>query len=257
MSGLGRDPSLDRAPSLDSSRGEWQIEPVAMPLRSGSPWTTALGLSLLGAPLGCTVGGSDPPRPIPEDGGASAQDYPAGPYGINVGSIIENFAFTGYVDPSNAVGPDHRVALSLADFYNPTGEGTHPAGAAFAEGEPLPKALMINVSAVWCGPCQNEAANVLPDEYDRFAPRGAEILLNLADGAEPGVAATFSDLDNWVTTFPVEYPSVVDPTYQMGALFDSSSFPANIIVDTRDMSIVTVIAGVPEQTFWKKLEELL
>ena len=49
----------------------------------------------------------------------------------------------------------------------------------------------------------------------------------------------------------------VDPSYQLGALFPSSSFPANIIVDTQDMTIVEVIAGVPEDGFWKKLSDLL
>jgi hypothetical protein len=208
-------------------------------------------------PLGCTVGGEAPPAPIPEDGGSSLQAYPDGPYGINVGSVIRSFAFTGYVDPDRGTGPSNQVPISLADFYNPTGDGTFPEGSSFGEGEPVPKALVINVSAVWCGPCQHEAANVLPGKYDELAPRGAEMLLNLADGVEPGVAATFSDLDSWVTTFPVRYPSVVDPLYQVGALFDSSSFPANIIIDTRDMTIAEVIAGVPEEAFWTKVEDLL
>jgi hypothetical protein len=210
-----------------------------------------------GCALGCSVGGESPPVPLPEDAGVSTQDYPEGPYGINVGTVIDRYAFTGYVDPSVGIGPDHRVPIGLPDFYNPTGEGTYPEGFHHGEGSPLPKALMINVSAVWCGPCQHEAAAVLPDKYAELAPRGAELLLNLADGREPGVAGTFDDLDNWVTTFPVRYPAVVDPTYQLGALFDAASFPANIIVDTRDMSIVEVIAGVPEEAFWTKLEELL
>lgn len=217
----------------------------------------ALALPLAFATLGCTVGGDEPPVPLPEEGGTTDQAYPQGPYGINVGSVIGGFSFTGYVDPELGTGAPHQVPLSLADFYNPTGDGAYPVGSPFGEDTPLPRALVINVSAVWCGPCQHEAASVLPDKYEEFAPRGAELLLNLADGVEPGVAATFSDLDNWVTTFPVRYPAVIDPTYQVGALFDSSSFPANIIVDTRDMTIVEVIAGVPEDAFWRKLSDLL
>lgn len=207
--------------------------------------------------VGCVVGGDPPPTPLPQDASADAQAYPAGPYGINAGSVLRNYAFTGYVNPDEGIGEALRVPISLGDFYNPDGDGVYPAGSPFGEGEPLPRGLVINVSAVWCGPCQQEAANVLPGKYDEFEPLGAELLLNLADGIEPGVPGTFSDLDNWVTTFPVRYPAVVDPTYQLGALFPSSSFPANIIVDTADMTIVEVIAGVPEESFWTKLRDLL
>jgi hypothetical protein len=171
--------------------------------------------------------------------------------------VIRNFQFVGYADPSQGLGEAARAPITLADFYNPTGAGTTPEGSPFGEAEPLPKALVINVSAVWCVACQREAGQVLPEEYARFHPLGGELLLDLAESRELGHVADNSDLDNWVMTYDVDYPAVIDPTYQLGALFDSSAFPANVLVDTRDMTIVDLVSGVPQESFWLSLDGLL
>jgi len=206
--------------------------------------------------MGCHVGAGEPPAPLAVDAGSATEGYPVGPYGIGRGSVISNFEFTGYVDPSAGLGEAARSTITLADFHNPTGEGTAPAGSPLGEGQPLPRALLINVSAVWCVACQREASQVLPGEYARFQPQGGELLLDLAESSALGQVADFGDLDNWVTAYDVTYPAVVDPTYQLGALFDSSAFPANILVDPRDMTIVELVSGVPQDGFWLALDEL-
>lgn len=220
-----------------------------------APLALLLACLLTGA-TGCHVGAGEPPAPLPVDAGSSTEGYPEGPYGISRGSVIRNFEFQGYVDPSAGLGESARTTIALADFHNPTGEGTAPAGSALGEGRVLPRALLINVSAVWCVACQREASQVLPDEYARFEPEGGELLLDLAESASLGDVASFGDLDNWVMAYDVTYPAVIDPTYQLGALFDSSAFPANILVDPRDMTIVELVSGVPQDSFWLALDEL-
>ena len=212
---------------------------------------------LAAASVGCQVGSGAPVQPLPEDAGQSDQPYPAGPYGVGVGSVVRNYSFEGYIDPSQGTGAAHQVAISLGDFYNPTRQGTYPEGSPFGAGVARPKGLVINVSALWCTACKNEAQSVLPDEHAEIAPRGGEILLDLAESNQMGEVAGFQQLDGWVSTFDVRYPAVIDPSSQLGSMFDSSTFPANILVDTSDMTVVESVAGVPEESFWLKLNQLL
>lgn len=195
---------------------------------------------------------------FPEGTGQPASNsalYPAGPYGISKGSIIANYEFVGFVDSM----ADNSVTqlIQMADFYNPTGDGVYPEGSLYGAGTPKPKALLIDVASSWCPPCQEEADKVLPVKYDEYNPQGGEFLLQLADGPTPGKAATTKNLLSWTSKYDVNYPATYDPQYKLSALFDADAFPANMIVNTRTMEIVTVISGVPDDAFWTKFEKTL
>lgn len=198
--------------------------------------------------------------PFPEGQGQAADPgspYPAGPYGVAVGQIIPNFEFVGYVNPESSTAEEGPI--ELAAFWNPTGEDRFPEESIFGAGELKPTVLVIVVSAVWCGPCQYESAEILPGEHAKYAPRGAQFLLQLADGPSAGSPAELSHLKSWTTKYETGFPAVVDPKYQLGSLFPSSAFPANILVDTRTMEIIDVVTGIPEEdsSFFEKLEALL
>jgi hypothetical protein len=207
--------------------------------------------------LGCNSGSGSPVAPLPGSGVDGTSGYPEGPYGPGVGQIIEPYVLPGYPRPQEASDEGARIELSLAEFYNPTGDATYAAGSPFEEGAPKPLALIINVSAVWCAPCKLEAEQLLPEEYARIKPLGGELMLVLADSGTPGEPASFEDLENWVNAFPVTYPATIDPSYQLGALFDTSSYPANFLVDTRTMTIVEVVKGIPGDSFWAEVDALI
>lgn len=243
-------------------------------------------MAVLLAPA-CKSGGDEPLAPLPgsvpqtqcdsgEGGGgaggargsgAPAECYPAGPYRVSPGSVIANFALPGYARPAAGIGESHRLAcapetapascLTLGDFYNPSGDASYQAGDKFPEGEAKPKALLINISAVWCGPCKQEAARVFPGEYAALHPQGLEILVVLVDGENQGEAATWDNLDNWVTSFPVSYAAARDPDYQLGVLFDTSAYPVNVLVDARTMKIEEMVTGLPQEAFWGSVDEVL
>ena len=206
-------------------------------------------------------GGDDALAPAFPDGTGQqahgAKAYPSGPYGIGKGSVIANYKFLGY--PNAMKGTANLQPIELADFYNPTGDAVYEAGSVYEVGAKKPKVLLIDVASVWCGPCNYEAANVLPGLYLKYKPLGGEFLSNIADGATPGKPATQKNLYNWTTKYDVDYPSVIDPTYKLSALFDQDAFPTNMIIDTKTMTIVMVIAGAPEPggTFWKAYEKVL
>ncbi|HLM74475.1 MAG TPA: hypothetical protein VK459_17335, partial [Polyangiaceae bacterium] len=121
------------------------------------------------------------PKPsFPEGTGQLPQGeiaYPAGPFGISKGSIIENYQFVGFVD-STADNTTTQL-IQMADFYNPTGTEVYPEGSLYGAGKPKPKALLIDVASSWCGPCQHEADVVLPQKYAEYRPQGGEFLLQL------------------------------------------------------------------------------
>ena len=217
--------------------------------------------------MGCGIqgtGGGDEPEVAPAFPEGTGQPspaqvaYPAGPYGVGINSVVANYKFVGY--PNSLKVNDVMNEIQLAAFYNPTGEGVYPEGSTVGEaGTPLPKALLIVVSAVWCGPCNFEADETLPKLYLEYKPLGGEFFLTLADGPTAGKAATSKSLYNWTKKYAVDYPSTIDPTYKLGALFEADAYPANMIIDTRTMKIVEVISGAPEEggSFWKTYEKVL
>src|SRR5579859_2754363 len=75
-----------------------------------------------------------------------AYPTPAGGYGHNArsgttaGSVIDNFKFLGYVDPTNTASG--LQTISLADYYDPC--------------QKRYKLLHLTVAAVWCTPCNME-----------------------------------------------------------------------------------------------------
>lgn len=207
---------------------------------------------------GCKSGSGDLLDPLPNSGGAEVEgEYPEGPKGTQVGTVIENFQFEGYLNAREGLGEQNQRVITLGDFYNPSGDGVYGPGALREEGAPKPKALFINVGAVWCAPCKEEAQTTLPESYTELNPRGMELLMVLADSEAVGSPAEFLHLDNWVTAFDVFYPSVIDPAQHLGALFDQSQYPANMIVDPRTMTIVEVVAGIPGDGFFDKMNQVL
>ena len=194
----------------------------------------------------------------PEGAGQATRpelEYPAGPYGVSVGSVMLPHTFIGF---ANALeNPGGYQAITLAEFYNPTGDGVYAEGSIFPVGSPKPKALLLTVSAVWCGPCNYEADAILPGEYEHYKPLGGEFFVMLSDGPNPGDPATGKHLSNWTNKYDVNYPMGLDPSNKLSTIFEQDAFPMNAIIDTRTMRIVEVIAGAPDASFWSDFDDVL
>ncbi len=227
----------------------------------------ALGAALSMSTLGCNEDGANgadlpPPDRPPFDTKAV---YPSGPYSVHPGDVIKDFSFQGFASPVKDSAA--LVTITLSDFYNPHADDpgyapTDPArddrlfpkDSPYGEGKPKPRALAIDIGAIWCGPCNYEAKTELPPRYLKYKPLGGEFLFQLADGATQGKAATEKDLVSWTKKYKVDYPSTIDNAAQLTQLFDANSYPANLIINLRTMRIEAVVAGVPDEAFWAKFE---
>ncbi len=222
-------------------------------------------VALLACGQNAPVDPTGPNTPVPDEqapefeGGGQqapvgAQVYP-GPYGIGVGSVIPNYTFYGYPRASLAKG--ELTPVTLSDFYNPTGEDVYPDNSPYGAGTKKPKALVLDRSAVWCGPCVHEATNVIPPMRQKYEGNGGEFFVTLDDGPKAGTRATAADLLQWVNRFNINYPAVIDPNATLSAIVGYDAYPGNVIIRTKDMKIVHWEAGVPQAAFWSKFEAVL
>jgi hypothetical protein len=209
--------------------------------------------------------GDQKPATCPE---CPAPGYPPGSPGWSQGSTIPDASFKGFVDAQVSSGALQTIVLS--DFYNPNGrdplyapgdptndDRLYPAGSPYGAGTKKPTALLIDISSLWCGPCKEEAKNVLPGKHARYRPCGGEFLVQIIDGPNAGTPATQPNLVTWTTAFKVDYPATIDPSHQLRGLYSGNTFPDLAIVDTTTMTIATVVAGLPDDTFWTSYESLL
>jgi hypothetical protein len=222
---------------------------------SNSPTNNQTGPVDAGTPVDAGPGdaGAAPPF-VDTTGQASARpSYPSGPYGVGVGSVVQNIALAGFPAPQRGTATLQRLRLS--DFYNPHGKDPSyspdggddryfPADSPYSRaGQLKPTVLSVDVSAVWCGPCNKEASDVLPGLYARYKGCGGEFMTVLEDSATPNVPATQTNLTDWIQAYSIDYPTALDPESSMQILFQSFSFPQNFVIDTTTMKMVNVFAG--------------
>jgi hypothetical protein len=208
---------------------------------------------------GCAETGEDDGLMPPPEGNVTYQPetapYPAGPYGLGNGQVIESVVFETALVNAFADPNARTTEIKLSDFYNPTGDGVFTEGSPFPVGEAKPRALLLAMAARWCDPCRTEARDILPEKYAQLGPKGAEFLLVLGEGAEQGITATETDLRVWTSRFETAYPAAIDEDSDLAQHFSKEQYPGNMIIDTTTMEIVAKVNGVVEKNsaFWKQL----
>ena len=196
--------------------------------------------------------------------------YPAGPYGVGIGSVVPNYQFVGFAGKRDtAVNPEPGF-IQLADWYNPHADDPSyapaspaeddrlfPPGSPYGEGKAKPKGFIFDMSAWWCGPCRDETKNVIPGLRIKYNACGGDFFGAVVDGTNPGDTATIANLKSWVTANKTEFPVGLDPTGHTTALFKEGAYPANVLIDARTMTIVSKVHGVPPNSFYTKLENII
>ncbi|MCA9564074.1 MAG: redoxin domain-containing protein [Myxococcales bacterium] len=203
-------------------------------------------------PLACGSNTPEIPAEYLTDGGGSgdsgtALTYPAGPYGSEEGSTIQNLSFAvGWSNPES-VGYDleklDAAPLRLSDFFNPE---SNPA---------LPEVMLLNTAALWCQACRIEHEE-LDTKLAEFGPRGLVIVSTLFQDAQSNPAQPVH-LQLWAKQFEVGFPFFLDPEYQMGAFARAETAPLNLVIDLRTMKILKKITGEGGSVIWPLVDETL
>ncbi len=196
---------------------------------------------------------------IADFGQEALPDAPAYPevVGYELGRSIPNFKFIGYANYMDPANQGAVQFLEMSDFYNPTGQEVWPADSPFGANVPKPRALLLDISAVWCGPCNYESEVVLHGHYQTAKAAGGHFLAVLAENSGGGEPATYYELEAWASNYEVAYTLALDPTWQTKVLL-GSGWPTNIIIRTSDMKMIESVSGVPTtdaddapgQAFW-------
>jgi hypothetical protein len=155
-------------------------------------------------------------------------EYPKTGYGNKIGSVIPpTKKWQGYAEHADMVS-----TISIADYLD-------------CDGSKNINALLIDESAVWCGACNQEAAEMNSLMANKWEGLGIHVLTLMIDDATQGQPATTKTALNWKTKYKLDATAVgVDTSITFappGAM--TIGLPLQIIVDPRTMTLVEVQEG--------------
>ncbi|MCC6746835.1 MAG: TlpA family protein disulfide reductase [Deltaproteobacteria bacterium] len=201
-----------------------------------------------GADRGVAARADGGARPSAGDGGAGGDAakkpepacgpgiYPCGPYGVEVGDVVENLSFKGLADPDflckDTASQAHAANLTELSFKR------------FFQGDAKCKGkhqlLWVSASAGWCGPCHAEAKETSAQyTAGKVDPRVA-ILNVVLETDRPGQPVTEDFLRLWAKNnkFQLTYPVAMDPESRLTRYFDKNALPYNMIVELSTMKVI-------------------
>jgi hypothetical protein len=101
----------------------------------------------------------------------------------------------------------------------------------------------IDISAVWCPHCQDEATQIPESYYGLWLAAGGTVFSVLVQDVTGMAAATKSDLSNWITTYNTPYPICLDTSQSSPGYFGLTGWPDNTIVDLSNMQVLYTGGG--------------
>lgn len=173
-------------------------------------------LALVAAVL-CGCGGTD-------EGGAGEltprDQYPVEGIGKNAGQVLANLSF------KNPDGSDFSLD---ADVF----KNEHN------------RVMLLTTTAGWCTACIEEQSK-LAALHNEFSGKGLIVVAAMFEDAnfDP---ATVEQVAAWKNEYNLPYTMVLDAPFVLGAYYDPSATPMNMIVDVDTMEILKISTGFDEQ----------
>jgi thiol-disulfide isomerase/thioredoxin len=145
--------------------------------------------------------------------------------------------------PSDEPGAVVELTGSMPEL---AGEGV--AGGTVGPEDYRSRPVVVNFWATWCGPCRREqpALQRLAEEY---AGSVAFVGVNFRDDAAAAA--------EYVREFEVTYPSVLDPTGEIGFDFSIPYLPATVLVDETGELRYRLLGAQPESNLRRYLEDVV
>ena len=165
--------------------------------------------------------------PPPSGSGCSSKSgYPAAPYGIVVGSVIDpRFQWEGWAD-SAAASAGTATKYCVGDLFDPKGT-----------------AILLTAAALWCPSCQGQAKTYFPSVWPAWQSSRVQLFELIVDASARGTPATPANAATWSKTFSASWPVVADPAASLFAPPKRSPLPHNVLIDPRTMKITFMFDG--------------
>jgi hypothetical protein len=233
---------------------KWSVATFGVALLGlGAAGIFACSSSSSGSAPGVDAGGNDSETDAassPEDAGPDVGPYPAGPYGYDAGSVLEDFSVQGYdLSPATTNWGSSNAGLPLATLQLSTFRAAHPScqcmildlGGTTQNGPP---GIEANVQHALEKLVTDPTYCVFSSLQILCPPAGC---VDVPDGGDAGPALVVGegDLSLFVRiyhqTFPVALPNDMAQAIMSQA---PRAFPKEVFVDPATMTIKKVQVGV-------------
>ena len=129
-----------------------------------------------------------------------------------------------------------RIPAPQKGFLAPEFSLTTPGGEQFSLAQLRGKAVLVNLWATWCPPCQAEMP-AIQKYYDAYKDQGLVVL---------GIDTTANDMPldvvPFVTKHHLTFPILLDETGEVAAKYNLRSLPSSFFIN-RDGTINEVVVG--------------
>jgi hypothetical protein len=177
--------------------------------------------STRGDDSGSTSGGDSGSSGGDDAGAASKCTYPSGPYGVDQDNIVDpSVSWQGYPAGSSSVG-----TVRIEDFFD-------------CDGKKGVNAILVDTSALWCGPCNQEASQLEAQMQSTWKTQGVVVISLIWQNASRG-PASMSDVTAWKNRYGLTDVNVcLDDQFTFAHPNSSVALPRNVLIDPRTMKIV-------------------
>jgi hypothetical protein len=168
-----------------------------------------------------TSGGDDGSSPPQQCSG-----WPSGKIGLMEGYVVpRSLSWQGYL-----AGTETLTTIKISDYYD--GDGSKGINA-----------ILIDESATWCGPCNQEAPVIEQAMKGQWGPDGVRVLTLMVENANHQRADTSTALQ-WIGIHNLTSVDVAaDPTFMFGSVTGTNGLPTNVLIDPRTMKIQKITPG--------------
>ena len=150
--------------------------------------------------------------------------YPAGPYGHEMGAVIQDFCIRGFSSPEASM----VTPMALRDFYESGG----------TSGKRL---LWLSGTEMWCDPCNRQTA-----EYGKtvelLAEKPVAFFQVIFTGFKVGVGPTERELKVWKDQYQLPFWLAMDEQRLTKEDFPQPH-PTALLIDTKTMKILYRMVG--------------